>query len=322
MNAEIFKKNIPFAIRGTDFKNLGEKKTGKVRDVYVQDTRIILVSTDRHSSFDRIIAHIPGKGEALTAISWFWFNATRDIIQNHVIAVPDPNVVVAKKCKVVPIEVVLRGYITGVTGTALWTLYDKGERDFGDFTLPEGMKKNQKLDRAVITPTTKSDEHDRPISAKEIVKEGIVDAARWNEIEEAAYALFERGQKIAAERGLILVDTKYEFGIDDDGNLMLIDEIHTPDSSRYWKKATYDERFAKGEEPEYFDKEFLRLWFKENCDPYKDETLPPAPEELVAELARRYAEIYETLIGKQFEFRGGPDALGKMEKNLSPYRVE
>ncbi len=321
MDASIFEKNIPFAIRSTDFKGIGEKKTGKVRDIYLQDKRIILVSTDRHSSFDRIIAHIPGKGEALTQISAFWFEATKDIVPNHVLAVPDSNVVVAKRCKVIMIEVVVRGYISGVTGTSLWTLYEKGERDFGDFTLPDGLRKNQKFDRPVLTPTTKSDEHDRPISGKEIVAEKIVEEKLWHQIEKTALALFTRGQEIAAQRGLILVDTKYEFGIDENGVLTLVDEIHTPDSSRYWKKASYDDRFAKGEEPEYFDKEFLRLWFKDHCDPYKDAVLPEAPKELVAELARRYSEIYETLTGKEFVFHGGPDALARIEKNLEPYRL-
>lgn len=321
MDAITFEKNIPYAIRETDFKGLGERRKGKVRDIYIQKDRLILVSTDRHSSFDRIIAHVPGKGEALTQISAFWFEATKDIVQNHVIAIPSPNAVVAKRCTVVPIEVVVRGYITGVTGTSLWTKYEGGERDFGDFTLPDGLRKNQKLPHPLLTPTTKSDEHDRPISGKEIVAEKIVEETLWRDIERVAIALFERGQAIAAERGLILVDTKYEFGIDAGGKLMLIDEIHTPDSSRYWKMDTYDERFGKGEEPEYFDKEFLRLWFKEHSDPYKDKVLPDAPKELVAELARRYAEIYETLTGKPFVFHGGPDALAKIEKDLAPYKI-
>ncbi|OGJ06115.1 phosphoribosylaminoimidazolesuccinocarboxamide synthase [Candidatus Nomurabacteria bacterium RIFOXYB1_FULL_36_10] len=295
---------------------MGERKVGKVRDIYTMEDKIVLVSTDRHSSFDRIIAHIPFKGEVLNQISGFWFENTRDIIQNHVISIPDPNVLVAKKCSPLPIECVVRGYITGVTGTSLWTHYKDGQRDFGNFVLPEGMKKNQKLSEPVFTPTTKSDEHDRPITPAEIVSEGFLSQELADEVERVAIALFKRGQEVALSHGLILVDTKYEMGLDENGKLTLIDEIHTPDSSRYWKANTYDERFSKGEEPEYFDKEFLRLWFKDNCDPYKDEVLPDAPAELVAELSRRYIEIYETITGKPFEHDFNTPIMERITKNL------
>ncbi len=308
-------------LKTTDFPELGEKKTGKVRDVYVQPDRLILISTDRHSSFDRIIAHIPYKGQVLTETSAYWFEATKDIVPNHVLAVPDPNAVVAKKCKVIPVEMVVRGYITGSTNTSLWTLYDRGQRNFGNFTLPDGMKKNQKLVEPVLTPTTKSDEHDRPITPKEIVAEGIIAQDLWDKVSGAALALFRRGQELAEKRGLILVDTKYEFGLDDKGELTLIDEIHTPDSSRYWQLGSYGERFGKGEEPEYFDKEFLRLWFKEHCDPYKDETLPEAPPEMVAELSSRYIRIFEQLTGRKFEIDPSP-ILERLRRNLAPYFVK
>src|SRR3989344_5231887 len=263
-------------LKETNLKHLGAKKTGKVRDIYIQKDKLILVSTDRHSSFDRIIAHIPHKGQVLTQSSLFWFDKTKDIVPNHVLANPDPNVVVGKKCTVIPIEVVMRGYITGTTNTSLWTIYQNGERDFGNFKLPNGMKKNQKLKKPVMTPTTKSDEHDRPITPAEIIKEGIVDAKLWKKIETVAMKLFLRGQKIALKHGLILVDTKYEFGLDQKGTLTLIDEIHTPDSSRWWMAKKYSKRFEAGLDPEYFDKEFLRLWFKEHCDPYKNKILPTA----------------------------------------------
>lgn len=293
-------QNVDRVLRGTDFKDLGEKKVGKVRDIYVQKDRIILVSTDRHSSFDRIIAHIPFKGQILNQISAFWFEQTKDIAPNHVLAVPDPNVLVAKKCTPLPVEFVVRGYITGSTATSLWTIYNSGQRDFRDFILPDGMKKNQTLDHPVLTPTTKSDEHDRPVTSKEIVEGGMIEKETWNQAAETALKLFARGQEVAASRGLILVDTKYEMGLDEEGRLMLIDEIHTPDSSRWWKAGSYEERFAAGMEPEYFDKEFLRLWFKEHCDPYKDAVLPEAPREMVAELAGRYIEIYDMLTGQNF----------------------
>ncbi len=317
MNIEKIKEHIDDVLKETNFDFLGEKKTGKVRDIYIGKDNITLVSTDRHSSFDRIIAHIPFKGEILNQISLFWFEQTKDIIQNHVISTPDPSVLVAKKCKPLPIEAIVRGYITGVTSTSLWTHYQAGKRDFGNFTLPEGLKKNQKLEEPVFTPSTKFEEHDRTLSPDEIVQEGLLSREVITEVERVAKELFKRGQKIALEKGLILVDTKYEFGLDDEGKLTLIDEIHTPDSSRYWKAVTYDVRFKAGEEPEYFDKEFLRLWFKENCDPYKDEVLPKAPPELAAELSRRYIEIYETITGQAFNHDFSQSAMERITNNLS-----
>lgn len=316
MELEEIKKHIDDVLVETNFLELGEKKVGKVRDVYTAEDHITLISTDRHSSFDRNIALVPFKGEILNQISLFWFDKTKDIIQNHVLSSPDPNVLIAKKCTPLPVEVVPRAYMTGSTGTSLWTLYKDGKRDFGDFVLPDGMKKNQKLEHVVLTPTTKSDIHDRPLTSAEIISEGFMTKELWNEVAETSLKLFKRGQEIATEHGLILVDTKYEFGIDENGKLMLIDEIHTPDSSRYWKAGTYEERFSKGEEPEYFDKEFLRLWFKEHCDPYKDEVLPKAPTELVAELSRRYIEIYETITSKKFEHDFSQSTLERMTKNL------
>ena len=316
MDIQTIKEHINDVLIKTNFTKLGEKKVGKVRDIYIAKDYITLISTDRHSSFDRNIAYIPFKGEILNQISLFWFDQTKDIIKNHVLKTPDPNVVVAKKCKPLPIECVMRNYITGVTGTSLWTHYKEGKRDFGNFILPDGMKKNQKLEKPVFTPTTKSDAHDRPVTPKEIVAEKILSQDLMDEVEKTARALFDRGQKIAAKHGLILVDTKYEFGLDENNKLTLIDEIHTPDSSRYWKKASYDERFKKGEEPEYFDKEFLRLWFREHCDPYKDKVTPKAPPELVAELSRRYIEIYETITDKNFEHDFSQPIIKRITKNL------
>lgn len=321
LNIQEIQDHLDYVLPSTDFENLGEKKVGKVRDVYVQTDKIILVATDRYSAFDRNLTLVPHKGNVLTGTSMFWFEETKDIVPNHIISYPDPNVIVAKKCSVIPIEVVVRGYITGVTGTALWTLYQKGERDFGSFVLPEGMKKNQKLETPVLTPTTKSDEHDRPLTEKEIVDEGHVREDLWQEVRMTALKLFARGQEVAAKHGLILVDTKYEFGLDDNGKLTLIDEIHTPDSSRYWKLDTYDERFSAGVEPEYFDKEFLRLWFKDHCDPYKDEVLPDAPPDLVAELSRRYIEIYETITGKTFTADFNQSIAERIQKNLEGFQV-
>jgi len=305
-------------LKETNFKNLGEKYTGKVRDVYKQNDKVIMVSTDRYSAFDRNLALIPCKGQVLTGVSKFWFEQTKDIVSNHVIDFPDPNVMVGKKCKVLPVEMVLRGYISGVTGTSLWTLYQKGMRDFGDFTLPEGMHKNQKLENPVITPTTKFEEHDRPLSSKDIIYGNYMTKNQWEKVVDIALRLFKRGQEVALAHGLILVDTKYEFGLTPEGEIMLIDEIHTPDSSRYWQAKTYEKRIKKGLEPENFDKEFLRLWFKENSDPYKDEVLPEAPAELVEELSRRYIQIYEQITGLTFKTEIG-DIEKRIEKNLKKY---
>ncbi|MBI5644818.1 phosphoribosylaminoimidazolesuccinocarboxamide synthase [Candidatus Kaiserbacteria bacterium] len=307
-------------LKETHFTGLGGKKTGKVRDIYEQADRLILVTTDRHSSFDRIIAHIPWKGQVLNQISAWWFDATKDIVQNHVLAIPDPNVTVAKKVKTVPVEAVMRGYLTGVTDTAIWTRYSKGKRDFDDLTLPDRMKKNQKLPHPVFDPTTKEDTHDRTLTESEMIAEGLITKELFDAVRETATKLFLRGQEIAAKHGLILVDTKYEFGLDEHSNLMLIDEIHTPDSSRYWKLGSYEERTARGEEPQYFDKEFLRLWFKDNCDPYKDAVLPDAPEELVEELSRRYISIYEEITGSRFE-KGEIPIPKRIERNLKPFTV-
>lgn len=314
-------------LRETNFKKFGKKTTGKVRDIYEQSDKVILVTTDRHSSFDRLIAHVPYKGQVLNQLSAFWFEKTKDIVPNHVLAVPDPNVTVAKKCKPLAVEAVVRGYMTGVTSTSLWTLYSGGKRDFGNFKLPDGMKKNEQLFRPVFTPSTKSDKHDRTLSPQEIVNEGILPRKTIDAIQETALALYERGAQLAKERGLILVDTKYEFGVlngngngNGNGDIVLIDEIHTPDSSRYWQLGSYRERFEKGEEPEYFDKEFLRLWFKEHSDPYKDATLPEAPPELIEELSKRYVQMYEQITGQKFK-PGAQPILSRIEKSLKAYAI-
>jgi len=305
----------------TNFTNLGKKYTGKVRDVYIQDDKIIMIATDRYSAFDRNLALIPYKGQILTQTTKFWFDQTKDIVPNHVLGFPDPSVVVGKKCTVLPVEMVVRGYITGVTGTSTWTLYQKGQRDFGDFILPDGMKKNQKLDNPVITPTTKHEAHDRPLTSKIILEEKIMSPEVWQKVSNIALKLFTRGQEVALQRGLILVDTKYEFGLTPEGEIILIDEIHTPDSSRYWQAASYQARIDQGLEPENFDKEFLRLWFKENCDPYKDEKLPEAPADMVAELSRRYIHIYEQITGEKFHANPEENILERIDENLKPYRI-
>ncbi len=296
----------------------GVKYGGKVRDRYELEDRLVLITTDRQSAFDRILAAIPFKGQVLNQTSAWWFEQTKDIIPNHVINIPDPNATVARKCTVFPIEFVVRGYITGSTSTSLWTVYNSGDREYCGNVLPDGLVKNQKLDTNMLTPTTKEEHHDRPISPSEIVYEGWMSQEDWDYCSGKAVELFTFGQKTAAENGMILVDTKYEMGRDEDGHIMLIDEIHTPDSSRYWLADSYEARISAGKEPENIDKEFLRLWFVDNCDPYNDKVLPDAPEELVIELSKRYIQLYEMITGKTFSFPDHEIPINnRIQQNLS-----
>ncbi len=316
VDKSIIKENLDNCLNDTGFLNLPGKRVGKVRDTYQLDDRLVLITTDRQSAFDRVLASIPFKGEVLNRTSEFWFNECSDIVQSHVLSIPDPNVTVAKKCRVFPVEFVMRGYLTGSTSTSAWTQYNNGVRNICGNTLPDGMVKNQKLDRNILTPTTKSDEHDESISAREIKEKGIIDSETWERLSDIAFALFSRGQEIARKNGLILVDTKYEFGLDAEGNITLIDEIHTPDSSRYWLAETYEERIRNGQEPENIDKEFLRLWFMEHCDPYNDKELPSAPEDLIIELSHRYMRLFELITGKEFKTDYESDIKQRILDNL------
>ena len=292
---------LPFCLDQTNLP-IGDQYRGKVRDSYDLGKHILLVTTDRLTAFDRHLALIPYKGAVLNLTSAWWFEQTANLIPNHIIAVPDPNVVIAKKCTVFPIEFVLRGYITGTTSTSLWTQYQKGVRTYCGISFPEGLTKNQQLEQPVLTPTTKEKIHDRPISPAEIVAEGWMNEEDWLEASALAIKLFQLGVELAKKHGLILVDTKYEFGRDASGKIVVVDEIHTPDSSRYWLASSYQERIAQGLEPENIDKEFLRLWFAKNTDPYNDKALPAAPQELVEELSSRYIQLYERITGNQFSF--------------------
>jgi phosphoribosylaminoimidazole-succinocarboxamide synthase len=280
----------------------GKKFRGKVRDIYDQGDQLVMITTDRLSAFDRELAAIPFKGQVLNLTSAFWFDNTKDIVPNHVLSIPDANTTIAKKCRVFPVEFVVRGYITGTTNTSLWTQYQKDVRHYCGLDFPEGLKKNQRLNAPVLTPTTKDAVHDRPISPEEIVREGFMSADEWAKASDIALKLYERGVAVAASRGLILVDTKYEMGLDAEGQITLIDEVHTPDSSRYWLADSYAARFAAGEEPESIDKEFLRRWFAANCDPYEEKMLPEAREELVVDLSAREIRVDEMFWGKGFQF--------------------
>jgi len=280
----------------------GRLFVGKVRDVYTVGDFTLIVTTDRQSAFDRLLACVPFKGQVLNLVSAFWFEATRHIVPNHLVEIPHPSLLVAHRCKPFLAEIVIRSYMTGTTSTSIWTHYQQGSRSYCGHSLPEGMKKNEKLPYVMLTPSTKDDLHDRPISAAEVVSLGLMTQSEWDYVAEKAIALFTFGQQQAASRGLILVDTKLEFGrcVKTD-EIMLIDEVFTPDSSRYWLASTYEQRLAEGKEPENIDKEFLRIWFRNNCDPYKDAVLPPAPPELVAELSKRYILLYETITGKRLD---------------------
>ena len=319
-STEHYKPRIIKELKNTLTKtslNKGIKKRGKVRDQYEHNEKIILITTDRQSAFDRVLASIPFKGQVLNLTSAWWFEQTKGIIPNHVLDIPDPNVTIAKKCEVFPIEFVVRGYITGSTSTSLWTVYKNGDRNYCGNTLPEGLEKNQKLKSNMLTPTTKEEHHDRPISPEDIVNEGWMNEEDWRYCSEKALELFNFGQKKAAEHGMILVDTKYEMGRDASGDIVLIDEIHTPDSSRYWVSDTYDERMKSGKEPQNIDKEFLRLWFVNNCDPYNDKNLPDAPENLVTELSSRYIYLYEKITGGLFPFPGSERSINdRINDNL------
>jgi len=301
---EIISRNLLQCLKDTHLDGF-PKYQGKVRDRYDLGDRYALITTDRQSAFDRVLAAIPFKGQVLNQTGAWWFEQTKDILNNHVISIPDPNVTLAKKCQPFPVEFVVRGYMTGSSSTSIWTQYDAGIREYCGEKLPESMVKNQKFPHPILTPTTKEEAHDRPISPQEIVDEGWMSKEHWEYASEHALMLFDRGQELSRRNGLILVDTKYEMGLSEDGQILLIDEIHTPDSSRYWLQPSYERRFKEGKEPENVDKEFLRLWFRENCDPYKDETLPKAPEELVIELAARYIHLFETITSQTFKF---PDA--------------
>lgn len=310
------------AFKTIDLPGLGKKYQGKVRDFYILKNRRIIITTDRQSAFDRILGFIPLKGQALNQLSAFWFKKTADIVPNHLIAVPDPNVMIVKNCQIIPIEMVVRGYITGVTGTSIWGSYEEGERVIYGIRFPDGLCKNQRLPKPVITPTTKATVgHDERLTEKEILRKKIrlsdgqvISPLLWRKMKKAALALFLRGTKICARAGIILVDTKYEFGLDEKGKLTLIDEVHTPDSSRFWIKKTYLKQFKNGLEPEYFDKEILRIWFKERG--YSGEGRPPKmPPDFIAKVSKRYIKIYEIITGEKFKIDKKP-VIRRIKENL------
>ena len=295
-------KSLPNVLKTISIPKLGKKYQGKVRDFYIKDGKRILVTTDRQSAFDVILGCIPYKGAVLNQLAAFWFDKTKHIIPNHMISVPHPNLSIAKNCDPIPVEMVVRGYISGVTKTSIWYSYEQGERMIYGIKFPDGLQKNQQLPQPIITPTTHGGGkggHDERLTRDEIIKRKIVPKKLYAQMEKASLALFDFGSKLCKRRGLILVDTKYEFGLYN-GKLILMDEIHTPDSSRFWIAKTYKERFKKGLEPENFDKEFLRLWYAKRG--YYGDGKPPAmSKQLIVDLAKRYISVYEKIIGKTFK---------------------
>ncbi|MBU6389406.1 phosphoribosylaminoimidazolesuccinocarboxamide synthase [Patescibacteria group bacterium] len=292
---------LPQALQTVDLPNCGPKEQGKVRDCYTLGEQRVMVTTDRQSAFDHVLGLIPYKGAVLNLLAEFWFEQTGQIIPNHMICVPDPNVLIAHTCQPIPVEMVVRGYISGVTKTSIWYSYRRGEREIYGLRFPDGLRKNQILPEPVITPTTHgggAGGHDERLTREEIIRRGLVEPELYTQMEQAALALFHFGSHYVKQRGLILVDTKYEFGLYQD-KLMLMDEIHTPDSSRFWKADTYEERFERGEEPENFDKEFLRLWYQERG--YTGDGEPPAmTDDLAVAVAQRYIAVYEQITATKF----------------------
>lgn len=282
-----------------NFPGLGPCQTGKVRDSYRLGDKRILVASDRISAFDRVLGTIPFKGQVLNQMAAFWFDKTKAEIPNHVLSVPDPNLMVVAECEQLPLEFIVRGYLTGVTSTSVWTAYQKGDRNFCGNPLPDGMKWNQKLPRPILTPTTKHEEHDRNVSRQQAIDEGLIDPATFDAAADICFKLFAAGQAYAATRGLILVDTKYEIGRLN-GKLLVSDEIHTPDSSRYWFADTYDTLFAAGQDQRKLDKEYVREWLA--AQGFKGHGEPPTlPDDIRLEAARRYIAAYELITGQPFQ---------------------
>jgi phosphoribosylaminoimidazole-succinocarboxamide synthase len=305
------------ALDTIELEGFGKKTQGKVRDIYnLPGNKRLLITTDRQSAFDHVLGLIPFKGQVLNQLSQFWFEQSAKIVPNHMLSVPDPNVMLVREAEMFPVEIIVRGYLTGVTDTSIWMMYNNGWRNMYGLQFPEGMQKNQVLPHAIITPTTHAavGQHDRPLSRDEIINEGLVKLEHYEKIEQAALALFWLGQEICREGGLILVDTKYEFGIID-GQVVIADEVHTPDSSRFWLAATYEERIANGQEPENFDKELLRLWLREQG--YTGNGAPPAlNDDIISRLSQRYQACYEKITRQLFKVEFGMTPQERIKKNL------
>ncbi|MFB6279383.1 MAG: phosphoribosylaminoimidazolesuccinocarboxamide synthase [Salinibacter sp.] len=309
MDDQIIDRHLDKTIRRTEFDDLGERVQGKVRDNYRQDGRRILVTTDRISAFDHVLAQtIPFKGQVLNRTAAFFFEATADLVPNHVLSVPDPNVTIARECTPIPIEFVVRGYLAGHA----WREYDRGVRTLCGQDLPDGLRRSEKLPTPILTPTTKAEEgHDRDVTPDEAIAGAGIDPATYDQLADWSLQLFRRGSEMAAEQGLLLVDTKYEFGRTQGGDLVLIDEVHTPDSSRYYYQDGYQERLQSGEPQRQLSKEFVREWLMDHGFQGKEgQEMPDLPDAFRAEVTKRYVELYETVTGTSFdpELHPNPEA--------------
>ena len=306
MDRDLIKQQLEYALEGTNFDDQGELYKGKVRDNYINEETITMVTTDRISAFDRVLGTVPFKGQALTELADWWFGETADIVANHIIKRPHPNVWKVKRCEPIQVEMVVRGYLTGVTSTSAWTAYQRGDRNFCGNELPEGMRKNEAFPEPIITPSTKAaqGEHDESVAPSELYKRGAVDPGLYKELAHISMRLYERGVSRAADHGMIFVDTKYEFGISN-GKIMLMDEVNTPDSSRYWMKEDYEERFEKGEEPRKLDKEYVRTWLSEQGFTGKGKP-PELTDEIRVEASARYMEVVEKFTGEPMQLDVGP----------------
>ena len=314
---EMIEAQCSQTLEGTDFPSLGVRHQGKVRDSYVRDRRRTLIASDRVSAFDVVLGTIPFKGQVLNQLAAFWFERTASLAPNHVLEIPDPNVTVANECDLIPVEFVMRGYLTGVSNTSIWTAYERGDRVYCGHRLPEGMRRHERLPEPLLTPTTKAEQgaHDEPISKDEAIAGGLISAEQFEAAETQALALFSEGQRWAEKQGLILVDTKYEMGLAADGTLTLIDEVHTPDSSRYWYLDTYAEAMSRGSDPKALDKEYVRRWLAERG--YRGEGTPPdLPDTVRCEAAQRYIETFERLTGTDFE-PNTEEPIARIRRNLA-----
>lgn len=316
LGKDILEQQLNYTLKGTNF-SFGKRHEGKVRDSYVFGDKRLIITTDRISAFDRVLCTLPFKGQVLNQTASFWFEKTKNIIPNHVISLPDPNALLAKECELIPIEMIVRGYLTGSTKTSVLYNYENGVRDYCGNKLPDNMVKNQKFDQPIITPTTKG-EKDELISGTEAVNQGLVSQEHWDIMADAALKLFNFGVEHVAKNNLILVDTKYEFGLLD-GKVVVIDEIHTPDSSRFWIKDTYEERMKKGEDPQKLDKEYVRQHLAQQGF-LGDGQIPEISNEVKIEAASRYIKAYEMITGQQFEAQPG-NVDERLLKNLRDAKI-
>jgi phosphoribosylaminoimidazole-succinocarboxamide synthase len=316
IDIELLRGQCEHTLKETHFPELGTLQTGKVRDSYVAGERRFIVASDRVSCFDVVVGTLPFKGQLLTQLAAFWFEHTKELAPNHILEVPDPNVTVVQECVTLPVEFIYRGFLTGSSSTSIWTAYERGERDYCGHRLADGMSKHQKLPETLLTPTTKADmgEHDELISRAALIESGAITEAHYDEAAAIGSKLFIEGQQWAEKQGLILVDTKYEMGLDKDGQIIVIDEIHTPDSSRYWYRDSYEKAISEGTDPTQLDKEYLRRWLGDQG--YRGEgAIPEIPVDVRCEATRRYVEAFEQITGRAFEPDTG-DVVPRIRKNL------